>query len=220
MGFLTKAFKAEELKNLRNDYSPKFDSKFFDLKRPKLDRQVKRILKRVSSYDAARASAKEKNLANIQFKVLDVFRPLLYAWALICAGEASEEHPLQAAVVCAMKLLGHCFNYLSGHRRLNILRVTDPEYEDVANDPDMFDKKDFSHLFGRSFLRNLAKEVAVDNEMEKAIGRPGSSRNAGNRLKKRPFNRNVNRGGFSFGSGGANFKKDSSGSHRGARRSV
>ena len=151
LGFLTKTCKADELKSLQKDYCPKFDCKYFDLKRPKLDRQVKRRLKRVRSYDAARASAKEKNLANIQFKLLDVFRPLLYAWALICSGDASEEHPLMAAVVCSMKLLGHCFNYLSCQRRSNILKVTDPEYEDVANDPALFDKKEFCDLFGKSF---------------------------------------------------------------------
>ena len=220
LGYLTRSFKTDELKNLRKDYVPKFDSKHFDLKRPKLDRQVRRRIKRVRSYDAARAVAKEKNLANIQFKVLDVFRPLLYAWALICTGEASEEHPLQAAVVCAMKLLGHCFNYLSGQRRSNILKVTDPEYEDVANDEALFNKKEFSHLFGQKFLRNLAKEVAVDNEMERAMGRPGSSHNPSYRTSKRVFKRNGDRGGFSFGHGGPNFKKDASGSSRGGRRLV
>lgn len=49
-----------------------------------------------------------ENLANIQFKVLDVFRPLVYAWCLIWSDEASEEHPLHSAVVCSMNLLGHC----------------------------------------------------------------------------------------------------------------
>ena len=219
-GFLTNSLKTDELKSLRNDYAPKFDLKHFDLKRPKLDRQVKRRLKRVRSYDATRAAAKEKNLANIQFKVVDVFRPLLYAWALICSGEASEEHPLQAVVVCAMKLLGHCFNYLSGQRRFNILKITDPEYEDVANDPDLFNKKEFSQLFGKSFLRNLAKEVAVDNEMEKAMGRPGSSTYSSSRNRKKTCKRNGDRAGFSFSSGGGNFKKDTSGTNRGGRRSV
>lgn len=219
-GFLTKSLKTDELKGLRNDYAPKFDLKHFDFKRPKLERQVKRRLKRVRSYDATRAAAKEKNLANIQFKVVYVFRPLLYAWALICSGEASEEHPLQAAVVCAMKLLGHCFNYLSGQRRFNILKITDPEYEDVANEPDLFNKKEFSQLFRKSFLRNLAKEVAVDNEMEKAMGRPGSSTYSSSRNRKKTYKRNGDRAGFSFSSGGGNFKKDTSGTNRGGRRSV
>ena len=154
---------------MRKDYAPKFDSKHFDLKRPKVDRQVRRRIERVRSYIAV---AKEKNLANIKFKVLDVFRPLLYAWALICSGEATEDHPLQAAVVCAMKLLGHCFNYLSGQRRSNILKVTDPEYEDVANDAALFNNKGFSHLFGKSFLRNLAKEVAPIMRWKEQWGAP------------------------------------------------
>ena len=146
MNFLFKSSKTDELKRLRGEYAPKFTSKHFDLKRPKLDRQVNRRLKRVRSHEASRAFIREKNLANIQFQVLDVFRPLLYAWALIGAGDACEENPLFSAVVCAIKLLGNCFNYLSGQRRANVLRVTDPEYADVANDLELFDPKESGYL--------------------------------------------------------------------------
>lgn len=218
--FLTKACKTEELRQLRKYYDPKFDSKSFDLKRPKLDRQMKRRLKRVRSYDAARATAREKNLANIQFKILDVFRPMLYAWALICSDEASDEHPLQAAVVCAMKLLGHVFNYLSGQRRSNILKVTDPEYEDVANDPDLYDPRETSHLFGKSFIHNLAQEIEADSKMDKAMGRPGSSHSAAFRGKRRDSRQQSGRGGVSFGSTSSSFKRDSSSYNRNYRRSV
>ena len=121
INFLPKSYKAEELKHLRSEYAPKFASKTFDCKRPKLDRQMKRRLKRVRSHEASRAITREKNLANNQFKILDVFRPLLYSWALIGSGESSEENPIYAAVVGAFKLPGHCFNYLSGQRRSNIL---------------------------------------------------------------------------------------------------
>ena len=105
INFLSKSYKAEELKHLRSEYAPKFASKTFDLKRPKLDRQMKRRLKRVRSHEASRAITREKNLANNQFKILDVFRPLLYSWALIGSGESSEENPIYAAVVGAFKLL-------------------------------------------------------------------------------------------------------------------
>ena len=151
------------MKALRKEYEPRFDSKSFELKRPKLDRTIKRRLKRVRSQEAARASAKEKNLANLQFKILDVFRPLLYAWALICSGDAGEEHPLNSAVVCSIKLLGHCFHHLSAQRRANISKVTDPEYVDVANESDLFDPRESADLSGRKFLRNLAREVQDDN---------------------------------------------------------
>lgn len=60
--------------------------------------------------------------------VLYVFHPLLYSWALFSSGEVSEENPLFTVVVCAIELLGHCFNYLFGQRRTNVLRVIGPEY--------------------------------------------------------------------------------------------
>lgn len=97
---ITKTYKTEELKKLRNAYSPKMDKKYFDLKKPKLDRQMKRRLKRVKSNEASRAQAREKNLSNVQYKVLDVIRPLSYSWALIFLGSGNEEHPLYSAVVC------------------------------------------------------------------------------------------------------------------------
>ena len=183
-----------------------------------MDRQMKRRLKRVRSHEASRAITREKNLANIQFKILDVFRPLLYSWALIGSGEASEKNPLYAAVVCAIKLLGHCFNYLSGQRRSNILKVTDPEYEDVANDQELLDPRELAHLFGKKFLRNLAQEVDDDQKLEKAMGRPGTSANHSGRNRRREYGSLSGGNGFSFG--GSGLRRKYSGLHRNIRRSV
>ena len=121
---------------------------------------MKRRLKRVRSHEASRAITREKNLANNQFKILDVFRPLLYSWALIGSGESSEENPIYAAVVGAFKLPGHCFNYLSGQRRSNILKVTDPENEDVANDHELFDPKESAYfkMETLSLVRDLVRK--------------------------------------------------------------
>ena len=61
----------------------------------------------------------------------------------------------------AMKRWGHCFQLPTDPMRENILKITDPEFEDVLKDRDLFDVNAMSNLLGQEFLNKLVK-VAND----------------------------------------------------------
>ena len=63
--FIAAKYNKEDLEALWGGFKPKFDVKKFDLKRPKMDHQIKRRIKRIRTYDAARDQAREKNFSNI-----------------------------------------------------------------------------------------------------------------------------------------------------------
>lgn len=77
---MTSQLKSAESKQIREDFVPSFDSKKFDLQVPqvKLDHTMSRRVKEVKGGEAAKTEVKEKSVVAHQFKLLDVYRPLLY----------------------------------------------------------------------------------------------------------------------------------------------
>ena len=71
---------------------PSFGKSSFDLQVPKLDPSMARRLKEVRGGEATKAEAKEKSLVALQFKILDIAKPLLYLW-----GSATSEATPDAA---------------------------------------------------------------------------------------------------------------------------
>ena len=100
---------------------------------------------------------------------------MLFWWTASCCNPAEDYLATQSAIVTALKLWGHCFHYLTGQKRENALKITDPDYEDMVKENDLFDSSNMEDLFGRSFL--LVQETNDDSTLSKNLGRGISKRN-------------------------------------------
>ena len=224
---MTSVLKSKEAKLLREDFSPSFEKSSFDLKVPKLDISMQRRLNDLKTPEASKAEAREKILVAQQYKILDVSRPLLFMWGNIASDPNLANSPLLSAAVSALQLWGNAFHSVTGQRRENVLKQTDPRYESLLKDPENFKKRDCASLFGKSFLRKMVREASDDQKL-KALARssqPSSSsrrKNDGNNSRgSKNWRGSGNSSGFSFqgGSNKGSFNSGSS-SNRGSGRLV
>ena len=104
----------------------------------------------------------------LQFKILDIGRPLLFL------GSRLEDPECIEALETALQLWGVAFNDITKSRRRNILRQTDPKMESLLEDQDNFEISESNHLFGRHFLRAMVR-TADDEAKLNAVGRNSGS---------------------------------------------
>ena len=83
----------------------------------------------------------------LQFKILDIGRPLLFL------GSRLEDPECIEALETALQLWGVAFNDITKSRRRNILRQTDPKMESLLEDQDNFEFLESNHFFWRPFFK-------------------------------------------------------------------
>ena len=75
--------KKDNLKDLRSGFRPTFQSKSFDLTCPKLDRQMRRRLKRLNSIDTKNALSKEGFWPALNTKFWTLLILVSFEWILV-----------------------------------------------------------------------------------------------------------------------------------------
>ena len=82
-----------EAKVLRNRFTPIFRKKSVKLQIPELDEAMYRRLKSLKNSTASKAliDPQEKSLSALQYKIIDIARPLLFLWENKQADSASRE---------------------------------------------------------------------------------------------------------------------------------
>ena len=155
---------------------PSFGKSSFDLQVPKLDPSMARRLKEVRGGEATKAEAKEKSLVALQFKILDIAKPLLYLWGSATSEatpDAAGNVPLLvSASESALQLWGHAFHSITIQRRENVLRQTDPRFESLLAETSRFKPREYGLLFVRTFLKNKVRDASDDQKL-KSLGQPG-----------------------------------------------
>lgn len=192
--------KSDKAAKIKEFYDINFNNSSFSLSVPKLDRSVARRLKDVKTSEAKEARLSEKAFKSLHGKVLDISRPLIYMWAFIASDDNLKSSPLHEACLDTLLLWGRAFQNVMYGRRGNIIRVTDPRFEDLVSDEKLFSAKQLSSLFGRKFLKRIVREAKDDRSLRESLGRPGSSLKFNGRGTYRSFNnrRSSFSSGFAF----------------------
>jgi len=122
------------------------------LKVPSMDDPVFQLLSAVKGSTASKGNidGTEKSLYKVQSKLLEVFGPILYL-----AEQQGLADAHAAAVSDSLSLLSESFYEISNQRRQNILRQASPNFTYLLDEPENFDKKNMTGLFGRSFVEKL-----------------------------------------------------------------
>ena len=190
---------------LRNRFTPKFKGGRFSLGVPELDDSVYSELKIVKRSTATKEKVdkREADWRNVQFKVLDVVRPLLFIW------QSTNDQETKKAAKAAIRLWGHAHFSLTSFRRKNVLKQTHPKFLSLLKKEKNFNKKELDALFGDTFLGQMVKAARDENTLRAATGRRG-----GPNLRSERGNRGrggSNRGGHnSFPNNGSNADPDNS----------
>ncbi|KAI9554999.1 reverse transcriptase [Daphnia sinensis] len=144
-----------KVKLLRNKYDLSVSSKNA-LNCPALDDTFFRRLTSLKNSSASKLNIdqREKVLLALQFKILDIGRPLLYLSTRMTDPDCKE------ALETALQLWGVAFNDITKSRRRNlIIRQTDPKMESLLEDQENFDLSESNHLFGRYFLKAMVRSA-------------------------------------------------------------
>lgn len=144
-----------EVKDIRARYTPSFETRSVLFQCPSLDDSLFQRLRLVKNSTASKSSIDtiEKNLYNVQLKILDVARPLLFL--------LKEKSPIPSsheAVIDTLFMLGESFHEVTKQRRRNILRQTSPSFLYLLDNPDNFNIEESNLLFGRYFIQAMVKE--------------------------------------------------------------
>lgn len=99
----------------------------------------------------------EKTILSIQYKLLDVLRPLLHSWSLQPSGS-----PASAGIESALRLLGAAFANVSKLQRANFMRNVASKLAPLLKDPRVFPSREYKRLFGSKFIEAMVKEVEDD----------------------------------------------------------
>jgi ribonuclease HI len=163
--------------------------------------------------ELTKVEQKEKALTSMQFKLLDIARPLLFVSESLAADKTDANLDVQDACSDSIRLLGHAFASITAKRRENILKFTDPRFESLLKEPERFDLDESDELFGRSFLRSMVQDADNDaklrivnrasNSVQRQSGHSGPSgsshhhgREGGRHSASSNFPSGSNRGGF------------------------
>ena len=93
------------LKDLREDFAPRFEHRSFELKCPELDDSMLRRLRMEHPREKAATEAKEKAFLQHQRKILDVGRPIIEVWA-----QLEKTDPIRDALEASLQLWGEAFH--------------------------------------------------------------------------------------------------------------
>lgn len=147
---------------IRKYYEPKFLKRSVSLHCPKIDHSMARRMKERKGPELTKVEQKEKALTSMQFKLLDIARPLLFVSESLAADKTDANLDVQDACSDSIRLLGHAFASITAKRRENILKFTDPRFESLLKEPERFDLDESDELFGRSFLRSMVQDADND----------------------------------------------------------
>lgn len=115
--WMSSSAKRNQIKTLRTLYEPSFEHTSFELQVPKLDSSMARRLKELRGSESQHTEAKEKAFKDLQYKVLDVARPLLFLWSEIASDDCLKDSPLADAAETALRLWGHSFQAITAKRK-------------------------------------------------------------------------------------------------------
>lgn len=132
-----------EAKVFKNRFTPIFRKKSVKLQIPELDETMYRRLKSIKNSTASKAliDLQERSLSALQYKIVDIARPLFFLWENKEADSASHE-----AVSTALNLWGGLFNDVTDRRRANILKQTSPSFTTLLSKPGKFDEEESTSL--------------------------------------------------------------------------
>jgi hypothetical protein len=155
--WISKSFAKSKAKKLRERFQPKFSSSF-ELLNPEMDDSVYRRLKelKISVATKEKIDNKEMEMRAMQFKILDIVRPMLFIW------ETAQEETVRDAAKVAIKQWAHAFFACTDFRRNNLLKQTNPSFVAMLKREKNFDEKEFEMLFGDTFLKALLKTAKAD----------------------------------------------------------
>ncbi|KZS04662.1 uncharacterized protein LOC116927497 [Daphnia magna] len=141
--WISKSFAKSKAKKLRERFQPKFSSSF-ELLNPEMDDSVYRRLKELKNLVATKEKIdnKESEMRAMQFKILDIVRPMLFIW------ETAQEETARDAAKVAIKQWAHAFFACTDFRRNNLLKQTNPSFVVMLKREKNFDEKEFEMLFG------------------------------------------------------------------------
>lgn len=104
----------------------------------------------------------EKNFFALQWKIEDVFEPLIYL--LYFVPDSNEAHlPAQTTT----RLLGHVFSHMTQMRRVSAMRHVAPKFCNMVVGPLLFSSQEHRYHFWEKFITVLGKEAEVDSKMDK-----------------------------------------------------
>ncbi|KAI9552546.1 hypothetical protein GHT06_020399 [Daphnia sinensis] len=109
----------------------------------KIDHSMARRMKEKRGPELTKVTQKEKILTSMQFKLLDISRPLLFISDSVAADKTN----------------------VNLDRRENILKFTDLRFESLLNEPEHFNPDVSEELFGRSFLRSMVEDADNDAKL-------------------------------------------------------
>lgn len=138
--WISKSFSKSKAKKLRELFQPKFSSSL-ELLNPEMDEKI---------------DNKENEMRAMQFKILDIVRPMLFVW------ETSQEEAVRNAAKVAIKQWAHAFFACTDFRRNNLLEQTNPSFVAMLKREKNFNEKEFEMLFGDTFLKALLKTANAD----------------------------------------------------------
>lgn len=176
---MARGLQLAKVKLLRNKYDLSVSSKYA-LNCPALDDTFFRRLTSLKNSSASKLNIdqREKVLLALQFKILDIGRPLLYLGTRLTDPDCKE------ALETALQLWGVDFNDITKSRRRNIIRLTDPKMESLLEDQDNFDLSESNQLFGRYFLKAMVRS-ADDEAKLNAVNRSSGSSTSRHRRESR-----------------------------------
>ena len=162
---MSSCLQPSEAREIRKCYESKFLKRSFSLNCPKIDHSMTRRMKEKKGPELTKVEQKEKMLTSMQFKLLDIARPLLFISESLAAKKSVGHQDIQDACSDSIRLLDHAFASLTEKRRENILMFTDPRFESLLKEPERFDLDESDELFGRSFLRSIVKDADNDTKL-------------------------------------------------------
>lgn len=162
------------------------------LKCPELDDEYYLRLQEKKNSHASKSNidSKEKSLLALQYKVLDIAKPLIYAM------ESKDSKKQRRAVKAALDLWGVAFYDITKARRKNILAQLNPNFLTLVDSPSRFSPKEFQSLFGRTFSRSLVTLAGNAATLRQVpSNRGGRGGRGGGNFQRRSNGFNGNRGG-------------------------
>ncbi|KAK4037961.1 hypothetical protein OUZ56_029984 [Daphnia magna] len=208
----SRKFTPSDARVIRKYYESKFQKRSVYLHCPKIDHSMARRVKEKRGPELTKVEQKEKALTSMQFKLLDIARPLLFISESLAADKTDVNLDVRDACRGSIRLLGHAFTSITAKRRENILKFMDPRFESLQNEPERFDLDESDELFGRSFLRSMVEDADNDaklrivnrasNSRQRQSGHSGSSVSShhhgrGRQSASSNFPSGTSRGGFS-----------------------
>ncbi|KZS15145.1 Uncharacterized protein APZ42_019368 [Daphnia magna] len=151
--------------------------------------------------------SQETDWRAVQFKVLDIVRPLLFIWGTSKVGEVKK------AAKAAIRLWAHAHFSITTLRLKNILKQTHPNHLSLLRKEKNFREEEYEDLFGDTFHEVMVKSARDANALKDAST---SGRNGGPYIRLERSSRGAGqnfRGGYSsYPNAGPNNPTTSTGS--------